>query len=106
MENRGKLSIALNCFFIQVTKYIMLYSSYLYPNLQTPTYTIWTPHCNGQFALSLGKESPYIFSQFNPLNTDALLIQTPFMPPSVLVSILMAFNCTCAPSQGRNVRLK
>ena len=27
----------------------------------------------GQFALSLGKESPYIFSQFNPLNTDTSL---------------------------------
>ena len=32
-----------------------------------------TCHCYGQFALSLGKESPYMFSKFNPLNTD-----TPF----------------------------
>ena len=31
---------------------------------------IRTPHYYGQFALSLGKESPYIFSKFNPLNTD------------------------------------
>ena len=29
-----------------------------------------TPHYYGQFALSLGNESPYIFSKFNPLNTD------------------------------------
>ena len=32
-----------------------------------------TPAYCGQFALSLGerkKESPYIFSKFNPLNTD------------------------------------
>ena len=29
-----------------------------------------TPHYYGQFALSIGKESPYIFSWFNPLNTD------------------------------------
>ena len=37
----------------------------------TGTRLIWTPHNNGQFALSLGKESPYICSKFNPLyNTD------------------------------------
>ena len=27
-----------------------------------------TPHYCAQFALSLGKESPYIFSKFNPLS--------------------------------------
>ena len=32
------------------------------------THLIQTPHYQGQFALSLGKESPYIFSKFNPLN--------------------------------------
>ena len=36
---------------------------------------IWTPYYYRQFVLSLGKESPYIFSKFNPLyntpfNTD------------------------------------
>ena len=31
---------------------------------------IRTPHYYGQFALSLEKESPYIFSKLNPLNTD------------------------------------
>ena len=36
-----------------------------------------------QFALSLRKESPYIFSKFNPLITDTLLIQTLSMGPSV-----------------------
>ena len=29
------------------------------------THLIWTPHYYGQFALSLGKESPYIFSKFS-----------------------------------------
>ena len=38
----------------------------------TNTGLIRTPHYMyyGQFALSLGKESPYILSKFNPLNTD------------------------------------
>ena len=36
----------------------------------TDTCLIWTPHYYGQFALSLGKESPYIFSKFDPHNTD------------------------------------
>ena len=38
----------------------------------TNTRLIRTPHYMyyGQFALSLGKESPYILSKFNPLNTD------------------------------------
>ena len=32
---------------------------------------IWTPYYYRQFVLSMGKESPYIFSKFNPLyNTD------------------------------------
>ena len=38
---------------------------------------IRTPHYYGQFALPLGKETPYIYSKFNPLNTDTLLIRTP-----------------------------
>ena len=44
-----------------------------------------TPHYYGQFALSLGKEIPYIFSKSNPLNTDTPLIRTLFMTPSVTV---------------------
>ena len=36
----------------------------------TDTRFIRTPHYYEQFALSLGKESPYIFSKFNALNTD------------------------------------
>ena len=32
---------------------------------------LWTPaYYYGPFSLSLGKESPYIFSKFNPVNTD------------------------------------
>ena len=41
------------------------------------TILIWTPHHNGQFALSVGKESPYSFSKFNPFNKDTFLIWTP-----------------------------
>ena len=33
------------------------------------------PHYHGQFALPLGKESPYIFSKFNRFNTDTPLIR-------------------------------
>ena len=36
----------------------------------TDTRFIRTPHYYGQFALSLGKERPYIFSKFKTLNTD------------------------------------
>ena len=36
-------------------------------------------------ALSLGKESSYIFSKLTPLNTDTPLVRTPFMAPSVSV---------------------
>jgi len=39
------------------------------PALRTPA---WCGHAiitDGQFALSPGKESPYIFTNFNPLNT-------------------------------------
>ena len=51
------------------------------------TRLIWTPHYYKQFALSLGKESPYIFSKVNPLNMDTPVIQTFTIAPSV--SILM-----------------
>ena len=32
-----------------------------------------TPHCCGQFSLSLGKETPHVFSKFNPLNTEGAI---------------------------------
>ena len=56
------------------------------------TLFIQTPHYYGQFALSLGKESPYIFSKFNLLNTDTLLRLTFSMAPSV--TVLPGFDCT------------
>ena len=37
---------------------------------------IRTPHYYGQFALPLEKESPYIFSKFNPFYTDTSLLRT------------------------------
>ena len=42
----------------------------------TDTPLIQTSHYYGQFALSLGKENPYIFSKLNLLNTDILLMWT------------------------------
>ena len=36
----------------------------------TDTRLIRTPHYYGQFPLSLGWESPYIFSKFSPVNTE------------------------------------
>ena len=56
----------------------------------TDTYLIRTPRHYGQFALSLGKESRYIFSKFDPLNTNTPLLRTLFMGPSV--SLLTGFS--------------
>ena len=58
----------------------------------TDTLLLQTPHYYRQFALSLGKESPYVFSRFDPLNMDTPLIQTLLMDPSV--SQLMGFDCS------------
>ena len=52
----------------------------------THTRLIRTPRYFGEFPLSPGKESPVIFSKFNPLNTDTPLIRPP-MAPSVSVYI-------------------
>ena len=46
---------------------------------------MWTSHYQGQFAPSLGKESPYISSKFNLLNTDTPLTRILSMAPSVSV---------------------
>ena len=56
------------------------------------TRLIQTCHYYGQFALSLGLGSPYIFSKFDPLNTDSPIIQTLPMAPSV--SVLPEFDCS------------
>ena len=60
--------------------------------LFTDACLIWTPDYCRQFVLSLEKESPYIFSKFNPLNADTLLIWTLSMAPSV--SVLTGFDYT------------
>ena len=57
----------------------------------TDTRLIRKPHYYGQFALSLGKESPYFFSKFNPLNTDTSSIWTLSMAPSM--PVLTEFDC-------------
>ena len=54
--------------------------------LFTDTRLILTPHYYRQFELSLGKESPYVFSTFNPLNTLTPLVWILSMVP--LVSVL------------------
>ena len=46
----------------------------------------------GQFSLSLEKEGNYLFSKFNPLNTNTPLIRTLSMAPSV--PVLAGFACT------------
>ena len=60
------------------------------------TCLIQTPHFYGQFALSLGKQSPYILSKSNPLDTDTPLIRTLSMVPSV--SVLTEFDCVLCTS--------
>ena len=52
--------------------------------------------------LSLGKESPYIFSKFNLLNMDTSLIWTLSMAPSV--SILTSFDSKCQEGHRRKHR--
>ena len=59
------------------------------------TCLIWTPHYYRQFALSLGKETPYIFSKFNLLNTDTLLICTLCMHTpslSVIMGLIVIYT--------------
>ena len=56
----------------------------------TDTCLIRTPHYYGQFAFSLGTESPYIFSTFNLVNPDTLLKRRLSMVPSV--SVLTGFD--------------
>ena len=45
------------------------------------------PHYYGQFALFLGRETPSIFSKFNPLNMDT------FSKASLSVQVLTWFDC-------------
>jgi len=52
----------------------------------------WTSLHYGQFALSLGKESPCVVSKCNLLNTNTLLKRTFSVAP--LVCILTEFDCT------------
>ena len=59
------------------------------------TCLIWTPHYYRQFALSLGKETPYIFSKFNLFNTDTLLICTLCMHTpslSVIMGLIVVYT--------------
>ena len=51
--------------------------------------TLRIPLLYGKFALSLGKESAYIFSKFNLLNTNTTLKRT--LP--MATSLSMGFDC-------------
>ena len=54
------------------------------------THLIWTPYYYRQFALSLGKESPYIFlNTDNPFNTDTF-----HGPLSVCTNGVWLYNLT------------
>ena len=61
------------------------------PNFTNPR-LIQTPHYYGQFALSLGNKSPYIFSKFNPLNTGTPLKHRVFVRPRTPGPLLGYFN--------------
>ena len=52
----------------------LIFSLNLTPLIRTPRYC-------GQFFLSLGNVSPYIFSKFNSLDTDTSLLRTVFLVP-------------------------
>ena len=58
------------------------------------TRLIRTPRYYRQFALSLGKESPYIFSKFNPLNTDTSLLRTVLLCPWGKKALTFSLNST------------
>ena len=66
------------------------------PRFTLDTLLIWTPHFYGEFALSLRKQSPYILSKFNPLNTDTTFIRTLSMVPSPFA--LTEYDCTLSTS--------
>lgn len=56
------------------------------------TLLIRTPRSYGHFALSTGKESPYICSKINPFNTDIPLIR--ILSIASTVSLLTEFDGT------------
>ena len=66
------------------------------PRFAPDTRLIQTPHFDGQFALCLRKESSYILSKVNPLNSDTPFIRTLSMVPSV--SVLTEFDCVLCTS--------
>ena len=61
---------------LRVLKYMQLQSN---PPIRTPHYYV------RQFALSLGKENPHVFSTFNPLDTNTSLMRRLSVDPSGFV---------------------
>ena len=68
------------------------------------TQLIWTPRYYGQLALSLGKESPYIFSEFNLPYTDTALIWTLSLAPQCLYCCLTASFLLRSQKLSQNVQ--
>ena len=67
----------------------------------TDTRLIQTPHHYGQLELSLGKESPYVFSTFNPLNTLTPLVRILSMAP--LASVLAGVWLLLSPERSGRI---
>ena len=85
------------------------YSTHLWPNSWLKLFSLTPLYGHLIITDSLlcpweNKTLIYIFSKFNPLNTDTPLIQTLTIPPSPQVSVFRGFDCTlkhktahCAP---------
>ena len=84
---RGWAGLSWN-FIISRFPCIRLYTCTVKPRF-TDTRLIRTPHYYKQFALSLGKESPYIYQLIQPAHMDTPLIGKRFMAPSVT-----GFDCS------------
>ena len=76
-----KAEKALESKFARLKFSSILFHLQLNPALRRDTRLIRTPHYCGQFPVSLGKESPYIFSKVNPLNTDTSLLRNSLLCP-------------------------
>ena len=87
---RCRLSFETTYVFSTHFSIFIVFGHWFYHKVIQDTLLIQTPHYHGQFALSLGKESPLTFS----LNSIRL-IRTLSAVPSVLV--LTGFDCWKAP---------
>ena len=77
MVSNERFVMKLSFFVTNLYLYCLLFESLLRFTVKIPhfmdTHLIRTRHYNGQFALFLRKESPYIFPKLNLLNTGTPL---------------------------------